>query len=107
MKFLSRIEEILLLTIWKLGEQAFGISIRKQVETDTGVAWLSGAIYAPLNRLRRNGYVETRQADVPGEFGGRPRIYYSLSQLGREKLATIQQMNRAIWADIPDLSKES
>ena len=107
MKFLSRIEEILLLAIWKLGEQAFGISIREQVEADTGVSWLSGAVYAPLNRLRKNGYVLTHQAEEPGELGGRPRIYYSLSPLGRKKLVAIQQINRAIWADIPDLSQES
>jgi DNA-binding PadR family transcriptional regulator len=106
-KFLSRIEEILLLAIWKLGDRAFGISIREQVESDTGVSWLSGAIYAPLNRLRKNGYVLTHQAEGPGELGGRPRIYYSLSPSGREQLMKVQKMNRAIWADIPDLNEES
>jgi PadR family transcriptional regulator PadR len=106
MKFLSRIEEILLLSIWKLKDNAYGISIREQVEQDTGVRWLSGAIYAPLNRLRKNGYVSTRQAEQPAELGGRPRIYYTLTELGKEKLISIQQVNRDVWQDVPDLQKE-
>jgi len=106
MRFLSRIEEILLLSIWKLKDNAYGISIREQVEQDTGVRWLSGAIYAPLNRLRKNGYVSTRQAEQPAELGGRPRIYYILTKLGKQKLISIQRVNRDVWQDVPDLKKE-
>ena len=106
MKFLSRIEEILLLTIWKLGDSAYGISIREQVEKDTGVTWLSGAIYAPLNRLRKNGFVAAHQADGSAELGGRPRVYYSLTRLGQEKLVAIQEMSQSMWSDVPDLKKE-
>lgn len=106
MKFLSRIEEILLLSIWKLRDSAYGISIREQVEKDTGVKWLSGAIYAPLNRLKKNGYVTSRQAEQPAELGGRPRIYYDLTPLGKEKLISLQEMNKFMWAVVPDLKKE-
>ena len=74
MDMLSRIEEILLLAIWKLEGNAYGISVREQVERDTGVKWISGAIYAPLNRLKKNGYVRTVQAKGSGERGGREVI---------------------------------
>ena len=103
MNFLSRIEEILLLAIWKLADNAYGISIREQVEQDTGTEWMSGAIYAPLNRLRKNGYVETTQALGSTDRGGRPRIYYRLTSLGERKLANIQEVNRSIWTGVPDL----
>lgn len=106
MDMLSRIEEILLLAIWKLGDNAYGISVRGQVERDTGVKWISGAIYAPLNRLKKNGYVRTVQAKGSAERGGRPRIYYQLTKLGLKKLASIQEVNRSIWMDVPDLKKE-
>ena len=106
MKFLSRIEEILLLAIWKLGDDAYGISIREQVEQDTGVKWLSGAIYAPLNRLKKNGFVTTRTAEGSAELGGRPRIYYSLTAVGKEKLVSIQQISQDLWKGVPDLQKE-
>ena len=106
MEMLSRIEEILLLAIWKLDENAYGISVREQVERDTGVKWISGAIYAPLNRLKKNGYVRTIQAKGSAERGGRPRIYYQLTRLGMKKLASIQEVNRSIWTGVPDLKKE-
>jgi len=103
MNFLSRIEEILLLAIWKLTDNAYGITIREQVEQDTGTEWMSGAIYAPLNRLRKNGYVETLQARGSSDRGGRPRIYYRLTSLGEKKLANIQEVSRSIWTGVPDL----
>jgi len=106
MDMLSRIEEILLLAIWKLGDKAYGISVREQVEQDTGAKWISGAIYAPLNRLKKNGYVRTVPATGSAERGGRPRIYYQLTELGMRKLASIQEVNRSIWMGVPDLKKE-
>jgi len=106
MKWLTRIEEIMLIAIWKLKDQAYGISIREQVEKDTGVKWLSGAIYVPLSRLKTSGYVKTRKADKSAELGGRPRIYYTLSPLGMKKLISLQTMNKTLWANVPDLKHE-
>ena len=102
MNFLSRIEEILLLAIWKLEENAYGITIREQVEKDTGNEWLVGAIYAPLSRLKKNGYVETIKAEGSTEIGGRPRIYYRLSSMGMKKLASLQEVNKSVWLGVPD-----
>ena len=106
MAFLSRIEEILLLTILKLQEEAYGIAIRRQVERDTGISWLSEAIYAPLSRLKDKGFVSSRKAPVTTEKGGRPRIYYRLTPSGLARLASIQEINRTLWLGVPDLNKK-
>lgn len=106
MAFLSRIEEILLLSIWKLKDEAYGIAIRQQVEKDTGISWLSEAIYAPLSRLKDKGYVESIKAAESTEKGGRPRIYYRLSPSGLNKLISVQEVNRSLWYGVPDLKKE-
>jgi DNA-binding PadR family transcriptional regulator len=103
MQFLSRIEEILLLAIWKLGDNAYGIAIREQVEKDTGMKWISGAIYGPLSRLRKNGYVQTTTGDNAADQRGRPRIYYTLTSVGKEKLQAIQMLNRVMWADVSEV----
>jgi DNA-binding PadR family transcriptional regulator len=103
MQFLSRIEEILLLAIWKLGDNAYGIAIREQVEADTDVKWLSGAIYGPLSRLRKNGYVQTAESGNTSDQRGRPRIYYTLTPVGKQKLQAIQSLNRVMWADVPEV----
>jgi PadR family transcriptional regulator PadR len=106
MTFLSRIEEILLLAIWKLGDEAYGITIRRQVEKDTGISWLSEAIYAPLSRLKDKVYVESAKAEKSTEMGGRPRIYYRLTPSGLQRLISVQEINRALWYGVPDLKNE-
>jgi DNA-binding PadR family transcriptional regulator len=103
MQFLSRIEEILLLAIWKLEDDAYGISIREQVEKNTGMTWLSGAIYGPLSRLRKNGYVQSTISDNASDQRGRPRIYYTLTPIGKEKLQAIQSLNRIMWGDVQEV----
>ena len=107
MILLSRIEEMLLLAIWKLKDNAYGITIRHQVEKDTGIKWMSGAIYAPLSRLRKNGFVSVLKATVSTPQGGRPRIYYKLTPPGMDKLISIQAVNKTMWLGVPDLKKES
>ncbi len=104
MKFLSRIEEIVLLAIWKLQDNAYGMAIRDQIEKDTGVAWLSGAIYAPLGRLLKNGYIASETGEPTAERGGRHKIFYSLTPEGKEKLIAIQEVNSSIWTNVPNLS---
>ena len=106
MNFLPKIEEILLLAIWKLNGSAYGTSIIEQVEKDTGSSWVSGSVYSALARLKKNGFVESDQRDSETDQIGRPRIYYCLTQLGRDKLLNAQKVNRSIWQDIPDLEEE-
>jgi len=101
MRFLSRIEEIILLAIWKLNDNAYGMSIRNHVAEDTGVTWLSGAIYAPLGRLLINGYVNSTKGEATPERGGRHKIYYHLTSKGKEKLVEIQAVNNTIWLGVP------
>jgi len=104
MKLLSRIEEIILLSIWKLGDDAYGITIREEVIKATGKEWLLGAIYAPLSRLRKNGYVKTVAGSPSPERGGRSKIYYSLTTEGKRALSEIQHVNAQLWQGVPNLA---
>ena len=105
MGFLSKIEEILLLAIWKLKDNAYGISIIEQVEKDTGTTWMSGAVYGALNRLKKNNYINTSRIEQSPEQTGRPRIYYTLTKSGTDKLVAAQKVTKSIWKDVPDLEK--
>ncbi|MFC1492504.1 PadR family transcriptional regulator [candidate division KSB1 bacterium] len=105
MGFLPKIEEILLLAIWKLKDNAYGITVIEQVESDTGTTWLSGSIYGALNRLKKNGYINTTKIEQSPEQRGRPRIYYKLSDSGLDKLISAQKVNKDVWQGVPDLEK--
>jgi len=103
MKLLSRIEEIILLSIWRLGEEAYGMTIRKEVIKATRKNWLLGAIYGPLGRLCKNGYVVTIKGEPSSQRGGRAKVYYRLTKEGKAALLEIQRVNTLIWKDIPAL----
>ena len=103
MKLLSRIEEIILLSIWRLGDRAYGMAIREEVIKATGKKWLLGAIYGPLGRLHKNGYVLTLMGEPTPERGGRSKVYYRVSREGIKALREIKRVNSLVWNDIEEL----
>ena len=106
MKLLSRIEEIILLSIWRLGDKAYGMSIREEIIKATGKKWLLGAIYGPLGRLHKNGYVCTIKGEPSPERGGRGKVYYRLTKDGIKALRELQQVHSVIWDGIKELKIE-
>lgn len=106
MKILSRIEEIFLLAIWRLGENAYGITIQEEVERATDRKWALGAIYAPLDRLRKNRYVATNVSPPTRERGGRRKILYRLTPSGKAALAEARKIYDRTWGGVPALEFE-
>lgn len=106
MKLLSRIEEIILLSIWRLGDNAYGMTIRQEVIKATGKNWLLGAIYSPLGRLQKNGLVVTVKGEPIAERGGRAKVFYRLTPEGKKALLEIEKVNAIVWGGIPPLSVE-
>ena len=100
MRLLTRTEEIILLSIWRLGKNAYGITIREEVGNATGEEWPLGAVYPFLSRLHKGGYVRTITSPSTPERGGRHKIMYRLTESGREALAEVQQVNARVWNGI-------
>jgi PadR family transcriptional regulator PadR len=107
MHLLSRSEEIILVAIWKLEGNAYGVTIRNLVNDSTGYDWSIGAVYAPLHRLEKKGLVSTLAGDPIPERGGRSKILYKITPDGKKALQQIKRVNEAIWQDVPsfDLKK--
>ncbi len=106
MKILSRTEEIVLAAVWKLQDDAYGVTISEQINNSTGLDWKFGAIYSPLGRLVDNGYLETIEGEPMPERGGRRKIYYKLSDNGKKALIQIQKINSAVWINMPALENK-
>lgn len=107
MKLLSRSEEIVLLSIWKLQGNAYGVTIRKQVSKITSKHWSIGAIYAPLHRVEKKGLVKTIKGDPRPERGGRSKIYYEITPKGKKALLEIKKVHESMWRGIPSLEFEN
>lgn len=97
MILLSRSEEIVLVAIWKLRDNAYGVTIREQVSKDTGHEWSFGAIYKPLKQLTHKHYAEKRKSDSSPDRGGRSKFLYSLTPDGREALKAIRRIMDSVW----------
>ncbi|MFC1563331.1 PadR family transcriptional regulator [candidate division KSB1 bacterium] len=104
MKLLSRQEEIVLLSIWKLEDNAYGVTIREHVSEITGRYWSIGAIYVPLDRLVEKGYIIPIQGEPTARRGGRSKRYYRVSDNGMNALSEIKQVQDALWQDFPKLA---
>ncbi len=99
MILLSRSEEIVLVAIWKLKDNAYGVSIRDQVSKDTDHEWSFGAIYKPLKKLAHNAYVEKRSSQPFAERGGRSKYMYSLTSAGKKALKEIRKIYKTVWTE--------
>jgi PadR family transcriptional regulator PadR len=101
MRLISRTEEIILLSIWRLQDNAYGITIQKEVIKTTGKSWLTGSIYASLSRLLKHGLVESIEGEPTSERGGRRKIYYKLTPDAQKALTAIKRVNSIIWSNLP------
>ncbi|MEM8556601.1 MAG: PadR family transcriptional regulator [Bacteroidota bacterium] len=101
MKLLSRTEEVLLLAVCCLQDEAFGLSIREHVEAKTGKRFSTGGIYVPLDRLVRDGLLTTEEGQPTENRLGRRRRRYQITAQGLAVLRETQAMHRRIWAGLP------
>lgn len=107
MEVLSRADEILLLAILRLKDNAYGVSIVKEVEQRTGKKLKLGGLWVSLDILARKGLVEKCLGDPTPKRGGRSKIYYSLTPAGLIALEKVNEFNRSLWKGIWEVIKDS
>ena len=108
MSYLGAFEQLILFSVLQLEGEAFGVSIRENIEERTGRTVSIGAIYTTLGRLEERGLVRSRTEKPQGRTG-RPRKYYRLSPEGardlRESYATIQSMAGGLTSELDRLAE--
>jgi PadR family transcriptional regulator PadR len=107
MKVLSRADEILLVSILRLGENAYGVTIIEEVYTRTGKKLTFGSVWVSLDILYKKGYIDKRLGDPTPQRGGRSKIYYTLKSEGRKALKEIVEFQKSLWKGIPNRLKAS
>ena len=84
MGYPGEFELLVLLAIMRLGDGAYGVTIREELEGETSRTLTLGTVYKTLGRLEGKGYLETRVAPPTRERGGRRKKLYNLTETGRE-----------------------
>ena len=100
MKELTKIEEILLMSIWRLNDDAYGVKIRHHVSKITGKDFTYGNLYSALHQMSKKKYVVKSIGEAAPERRGRRRIYYTLSSRGILALKSAYEMKERLWAGV-------
>ena len=99
--FLAEFEMYVMLATSRLGDDAYGVTIRREIEERTGRPVSVGALYATLARLGRKGLVEFEESDPRPVPGGRSRKYCRLTDEGRAALAHSAAMMSRMMEGLP------
>lgn len=104
MNILTRLEEAVLIAIWRLEDNAFGVPINKHVSRSLKKNYSMGALYFSLDQLLRKNYVNKTTKQFYQKKGGRSRTYYSLTNDGEKALQEVNAYQKSLWDGIPDIA---
>jgi DNA-binding PadR family transcriptional regulator len=93
---LGEFEQIVLLSILRLNDDAYGVTIRNEISKCTGREPAPGALYTTLDRLEEKGLVRSRMGDPTPERGGRSKRYFTVNAKGMKALTDVLRSYRRL-----------
>lgn len=97
-KRLGEFEEIVMLTVGILHGNAYGVTIKKEIESRANRKVSVGALQTALKRLEQKGYLKAYAGEGTQERAGRPKRFYSVTASGRTALADSRDLRNELWA---------
>lgn len=101
---LGEFEEIVLLTIAALVNEAYSVAICDELEKNIGRPAKLGVVHAVLNRLEEKGYVKSKLGEATKTRGGKRKRYYAVTNGGKSALIKAREVRDQLWDRIPELS---
>ncbi len=102
MKFFTKQEELLLLAIFSIREGAYLVNIREMLINNTNKDWAFGSLYLALDRLKKEGFIETYLGDPMPTRGGKAIKYYKLTEKAVKELAENKAIQDKMWSDFSE-----
>ena len=93
---LGEFEQVVLLAILRLGDNAYGVTIRSEIAACTRRETAPGALYTTLDRMEEKGIVRSWLGDATPQRGGRAKRYFALTKAGRAALVNAQRAYRSL-----------
>ena len=95
--YLGEFEQMVLLSIMRLDDTAYGLAVKDELESVVGRTPSSGGLYTTLDRMEKKGLVESYAGEGSQDRGGRPRRYLRLTPEGQLLLARSRNSLLALW----------
>jgi len=104
---LSDFELITMLVLVRLGDDAYGVPIAREIEEQTKREVKLGSIYAALERLEEKGFVVSELGEPTQERGGRAKRYFRVTKLGMRQVRETRRTLVRLWQGVPELEGKS
>lgn len=101
---LGEFEEVVMLTVGVLYDNAYGVSIKKEIEERLSRSVSVGALQTALRRLEDKGYLKSRDGEATEERAGRPKKYFQITALGKRAMEYIKTTREEMWNAIPKVA---
>lgn len=101
---LGEFEEVVLLTVGVLYDEAYGVRIKDELEKRLERTISVGALQSALRRMEKKGYLESRFGDKTNERGGKRKRYFYITAFGKKALEYARQIRNNLWNDIPGVA---
>ena len=103
--YLGEMELMVLLAVLRLGDDAYGVPISKELLDLAGREVALGSIYAALDRIEEKGFVTSFLGEPTPERGGRAKRYFRVTPAGVQALKTTRTALTKLWSGIPLLGE--
>lgn len=103
MKELTKAEELVLLTIWKMADNTYGVALKRKIKEETGKDIPYGTLYFLLDQLTVKEYVRKEAGEPTPERGGRSKTFYQITPEGKEALKDAMEMYQKVWGNVDGL----
>lgn len=103
-KGLGEFEELVLLAVCILGDGAYGVSVKSEVERHSGRSVLLGAVHITLYRLQDKGFLKSEMGGNSAKRGDRRKRLFKITETGMQQLQTSQDVRQKMWQLIPQLN---
>lgn len=98
---LGELEELILLVVGVLFDEAYGVSIQDELLTRCDRKATLSTIHVALHRLEQKGYLESRLDGATNERGGRRKLLFRVTKSGQKALTNARDMRNDLWRSIP------
>ena len=95
--YLGEFEELVLLTIANLAEEAYGMAVLKDINTRTSRNLSLGGMHSTLTRLEEKGFITSYLGEPTNERGGRRKRYFELTSQAKSSLAEMKSLRDELW----------
>ena len=101
---LGEFEEVVMLTVGVLYDNAYGVAIKKEIEQRLKRSVSVGALQTALKRLEDKGYLKSREGEATEERAGRPKKFFAITAYGKKAMEYTRTTREELWSAIPKVA---